>query len=59
MYVLGGFDGTRLNDMHMIAFPIKKKQAMRPLSTFTDVTQSENFDETELSIQNMTEIDDD
>lgn len=21
MYVMGGFDGSRLNDMHMIAFP--------------------------------------
>ena len=58
MYVLGGFDGTRLNDMHLIAFPVKKKLA-RPMSTLTDVTQTENFDETEASVHHMTEIDED
>jgi len=25
MYVLGGFDGTRLNDMHLLALPISSK----------------------------------
>lgn len=58
MYVLGGFDGTRLNDMHMIAFPVKRKLQQRPMSTLTDVTQTDNFDETEASIHNLTEIED-
>ena len=58
MYILGGFDGTRLNDMHLIAFP-KKTIKIIMKSSIMSQTQSDNFDETELSVQNVTDIDED
>ena len=57
MYVLGGFDGTRLNDMHLIAFQLKQQKNL--ISSSLLHSQTETFDETEMSVQNVTDIDED
>lgn len=61
MYILGGFDGTRLNDLHLIAFPkdtLSLLHLPRPISTSMQTVPSdqviqqeeEAFDETESSV---------
>ena len=61
MYILGGFDGTRLNDLHLIAFPketyVIQQHHPRPVSTSMQtvpsdqaIQQEEAFDETESSV---------
>ena len=44
MYILGGFDGTRLNDLHLIAFPKETSPLLhqpRPISTSMQTVPSD------------------